>query len=312
MGNPADVQWQNIAMRIIEEGWEQNPLKVRARYESDGAPAPTKYLIGETMKFDGKYAPILFSKQVYQKNAIHEIIWIWIMRTNKISELRKRGVKIWDNWVFEDGKYKDTIGPAYGFILGKNCRRYPVSKIDFDALTKGYQLEMDLESGEEFIMLDQVDYLIQELINNPTSRRLITNIWDVDSLDDMYLEPCVYGTEWFVDEDNALHLICHARSQDFCVGTPFNLFQYYVLQCVIAKVTGKTVGSMTYHMGNVHIYSRHIDNATRMIRYNTLGLRATVEIDDSVKNLVDFDVDKYIVKGYKDQHMGPLKFEIAE
>lgn len=312
MMKSADVQWQTIAKNIIENGWTQDPNKVRAKYASDKAPAPTKYLIGETMKFDGKTAPILFSKQVYQRNAIHEIIWIWILRTNKISELRKRGVKIWDNWVFEDGEYTDTIGPAYGFILGKNCRRYPVSKIDFDAITKGYQIQIDLETGEEYMVLDQVDYLIQELINNPSSRRLITNIWDIDLLDDMYLEPCVYGTEWFVDEDTCLHLICHARSQDFCVGTPFNIFQYYVLLCVIAKITGKKVGTMTYHMGNVHIYDRHIENANLMINRDTTGLEATVEIDDSVKNLVDFEVDKFKLHGYKDRHFGPLNFEIAE
>lgn len=307
-----DVQFQEIASRILEEGWDQDPNKVRAKYESDGAPAPTKYLIGESMKFDGTTVPILFCKKTYIKKATNELIWIWVLRTNKISELQALGVDIWDNWVYEDGPYKDTIGPAYGFVLNKNCRYYPTEKIKWDKISKDYQVEYNFEKDEYYVMLDQVDYLIQELINNPSSRRLITSIWDVEELDDMYLEPCVYGTEWFVSEDNKLHLILHARSQDFCVGTPFNVFQYYLLQSVIAQITGKEIGTMTYHMGNVHIYDRHIENAEIMISRDCTGLYCTLEIDPSVQNLKDFTYEKVKLIGYKDRHYGPLEFEIAE
>lgn len=307
-----DEQFQDIASRILKDGWMQDASKVRAKYESDGASAPTKYLIGESMKFDGSKVPILFCKKTYQRTSIHEIIWIWILRTNKISELQKRGVKIWDNWVYTEGTYKDTIGPAYGFILDKNIRYYPTSKIKPEKLSKEYQLQMNVDTGEHFVMLDQVDYLIQELINNPSSRRLMVDIWDINELDNMYLEPCVFNTEWFVSEDNKLHLVLNARSQDFCVGTPFNVFQYYVLQCVIAQITDKEVGTMTYNMGNVHIYDRHFENAEIMISRDCTGLECTLEIDPSVKNLRDFDVDKYKLHGYKDRHYGPLEFEIAE
>ena len=83
-----DKQWQDIADRIIKTGQTQRLERVRARYESDNALAPTKYLIGESMKFDGSIVPILFSKKTFQRAAIHEIIWIWKLRTNKISELQ--------------------------------------------------------------------------------------------------------------------------------------------------------------------------------------------------------------------------------
>lgn len=312
--NEVDHQWQSIAKDILENGQMQDPAKVRAKYKSDKSPAPAKYVIGRQMRFSGKYVPIQQAKMIRPNKPIEELIlWMWKEKSNRIADMHRFDNHIWDEWVYPEGhKWEGTIGPAYGFILGKKCRKYPVSKMHWEHLdqSKPYP-EIVEEDGQSVVYLDQVDYLIQELLNNPSSRRLVVSLWDLDSLDEMYLDPCVWNSKWYVDENNKLVVIIDARSQDFCLGTPFNVTQYYILQSWIAHITGHEVGEMIYDMGHTHIYDRHFEGAQKIINnkdYNKKGV--ILEFDKSIKNFYEVTPDTFKLVGYKP---GPqVKFEIAE
>ena len=312
--NEIDPQWIAIASDILENGMDQKPQNVRAKYKTDKSPAVARYVIGRTMSFSGKYVPIQQSKLIRPKKPVQELIlWMWQQKSNRIEDLHKYDCKIWDEWVFPQGhKHEGTIGPAYGFVLGIKCRKYPVSKLKWHHLDQSKEMPKihTAEDGSKYVMLDQVDYLIQELLNNPTSRRLVISIWDLMLLDEMYLEPCVWSTEWFVDEEKYLHVIVNARSQDFCLGTPFNTTQYYILQARLAQVAGLKVGSMLYVMGNTHIYDRHFDGAKQIIEGNYNKKGVTLKLNPHVTNFYEFTDDDFELVGYEP---GPnIKFEIAE
>ncbi|MCY8230049.1 thymidylate synthase, partial [Bacillus spizizenii] len=208
-----DKQYNSIIKDIMNNGISDEEFNVRTKWDSDGTPAHTLSVISKQMRFDNSEVPILTTKKVAWKTAIKELLWIWQLKSNDVTELNKMGVHIWDQWKQEDG----TIGHAYGFQLGKKNRNL---------------------NGEK---VDQVDYLLHQLKNNPSSRRHITMLWNPDELDSMALTPCVYETQWYVKQGK-LHLEVRARSNDMALGNPFNVFQYNVLQRMIAQVTGYELG----------------------------------------------------------------------
>ncbi|GIN66310.1 thymidylate synthase [Bacillus glycinifermentans] len=161
--------------------------------------------------------------------------------------------------------------------------------------------------GSGLILLDQVDYLIQELINNPASRRHITTLWNPDDLDDMALTPCVYETQWHV-KGGKLHLEVRCRSNDMALGNPFNVFQYNVLQRMIAQVTGLELGSYIYHIGDAHIYIRHIEGLKEQMSRESFSA-PQLWINPEVDNFYDFTIDDFKLIDYK--HGDRLDFEVA-
>lgn len=226
-----DKQYNSIIKDIINNGISDEEFDVRTKWDSDGTPAHTLSVISKQMRFDNSEVPILTTKKVAWKTAIKELLWIWQLKSNDVNDLNMMGVHIWDQWKQEDG----TIGHAYGFQLGKKNRSL---------------------NGEK---VDQVDYLLHQLKNNPSSRRHITMLWNPDELDAMALTPCVYETQWYV-KHGKLHLEVRARSNDMALGNPFNVFQYNVLQRMIAQVTGYELGEYIFNIGDCHVYTRHIDN----------------------------------------------------
>ncbi len=290
--NEFDMEWSKVVKNIIYHGQSENRNKVRARY-SDGMPAPSIYSLGQTMYFAGDSLPITQTKKLSLKAPLRELFWIWVRKSNVVQDLRDMGSTIWDEWENDNG----TIGPAYGYILGKKCRRFPVKDLLWDKLSKenvefykNYIKKVD----SEYVFLDQVDYLIHQLILNPTSRRNMTSLWNIDDLDRMSLEPCVWKTNWIM-MDNKLNLIVGVRSNDMCLGNPFNVYQYYVLQRLIAQVVDIPAGFLMFNIDNAHIYDRHLDQAIEMMLFDKYDYpEPSLWINPNIKNLYEFDVDKDI------------------
>ncbi|ANB49354.1 thymidylate synthase [Bacillus velezensis] len=274
-----DKQYNTIINDIINNGVSDEEFDVRTKWDTDGAPAHTLSVISKQMRFDNSEVPILTTKKVAWKTAIKELLWIWQLKSNNVNELNKMGVHIWDQWKQEDG----TIGKAYGYQLGKKNR---------------------ILNGEK---VDQVDYLIHQLKNNPSSRRHITTLWNPDELDSMALTPCVYGTQWLI-KGGKLHLEVFCRSSDLALGNPFNVFQYNVLQRMIAQVTGYELGEYIFNIGDCHVYTRHIDNLKiQMDREQHEAPELWINPD--VKDFYDFTIDDFRLVNYK--HGDKLYFEVA-
>ncbi|MEC5220034.1 thymidylate synthase [Bacillus atrophaeus] len=274
-----DKQYNTIINDIINNGVSDEEFNVRTKWDADGTPAHTLSVISKQMRFDNSELPILTTKKVAWKTAIKELLWIWQLKSNNVNELNKMGVRIWDQWKREDG----TIGKAYGYQLSKKNR---------------------MLNGEK---VDQVDYLLHQLKNNPSSRRHITMLWNPDELDSMALTPCVYETQWYVKQGK-LHLEVRARSNDMALGNPFNVFQYNILQRMIAQVTGYELGEYIFNIGDCHVYTRHIDNLKIQMEREQFEA-PELWINPEVKDFYDFTIDDFKLIDYK--HGDKLSFEVA-
>lgn len=274
----ADIQYNNLVQDIILNGVWDKDQDVRTKWK-DGSSAYTKSIIGTQFKFDNSEVPILTTKEVKWESAIKEILWIWQKKSNVVQDLRDMGVKIWNEWELADG----TIGKAYGYQLGKKC--------------------LDIKGKK----VDQVDYLLYNLKHNPSSRRHITTLWSIEDLNEMSLTPCVWKTQWFVKE-NKLHLIVEARSSDTGLGLPFNIFQYNVLQRMIAQVLGYGLGSYTFNIGDSHVYERHIEPLTSQLALQQHEA-PKLWINPEKKDFYDFDISDFKLIGY--EHGPFIKMQIA-
>ncbi|AYP68289.1 thymidylate synthase [Bacillus phage vB_BcoS-136] len=305
MKNQADIQYKHIIETINRVGVWDKDQDVRTVW-ADGTPAYTKSWIGQSMVFDNTEVPILTTKYVAWKSAIKELLWIWQMKSNVVQDLRDMGVNIWNEWELQDG----TIGKAYGYQLGKRgknkTRIFPVEKAKLELLDPKYGYQ-DIHNSVKYIYLDQVDYLIQNLISNPNSRRHTTTLNNPDETGAMSLIACVHGTQWHVKNDY-LHLEVRARSNDMPLGNPFNIFQYNVLQRMIAQVTGYKLGNFIFSIGDAHYYERHEEKILEQINrefYDT----PTLWINPEVKSFYDFTIDDFKLENYK--YGDKISYEIA-
>jgi thymidylate synthase len=290
-----DILYRGLVLDIVNEGVWDKDQNVRTKW-IDGTPAYTKSVISKQIILDNSDVPILTTKRVPWKSAIHELIWFYIKRTSDVAYLRENNVKIWEEWT----RKNNTIGKAYGYQLGKR-----------------------LQTGERLIPLpdnadsaygtlpvygdNQVQKLINGLKNDPASRRHIISLWNIDDAWDMALQPCVWHSQWLIKQDK-LHLIVGIRSNDIGLGNPFNVFQYYVLQRMIAQVTGYELGTLTFNINDAHIYERHLDKMIEQVDRQPYEA-PELWINPDVKNFDDFTIDDFKLIGY--QHHDTIKLEVA-
>jgi thymidylate synthase len=280
-----DVHYAELVRRIQNEGVWSHGNDVRARWK-DGSPAHTKSIFFHTMTFYPHEVPILTTKFNSPETATKEMFWIWKDQSNKVQDIRDQGVTIWDEWELHDG----TIGKAYGSQLRKG-------------VIKG-----NLFSKEITQYPNQVDYVLGELERNPSSRRIMTELWNVDDLSRMSLPPCVHHTQWDTF-DGSLNLMVKTRSSDVGLGLPFNIFQYAVLHRLVARHVEMKLGKMHFVMGNVHIYDRHMDVLREQITREPKNA-PVLAINPEVTNFYDFKPEDVKVVCY--DHHGKLRMEIAE
>ena len=280
-----DHIYKDIVLDIINNGKMQKG-NVRAKY-ADGTPAYTKYIHGVNFVIEPDELPILQSKRVAWKTALVEMEWIWQEMSNDLDWLQERDCHIWDEWEIKEGFWNGTIGKAYGYQLRDKLRKI----------------------NEKWF--NQVEYVIHQIKNNPRSRRILTTLYNVEDLKDMALEPCVYETQWEVDDDDYLILHVRQRSADMALGNPFNVLQYSVLHRLMAKSTGKKLGSMYWNIGNAHIYDRHLELLEKQVTADISEL----EKEKPVLNLPegsDFfatPLSEVDIKNY--HHNGNFKYEVA-
>ncbi len=282
----ADKHFIETCKKIIKEGYSSEGTNVRTRWQ-DGEEANYISIVGVSNVYDvEKEFPMITlrnnSKTVLR--AIDEILWIWQKKSNNVKDLNSH---IWDQWVDENG----TIGKAYGYQLGKK-----------------YQFK----TKDGMQKMDQVDYVLYLLKNDPASRRIMTNIFNFEDLKDMRLEPCAYGTQWLV-KGGKLHLILNQRSQDMLAANGWNTMQYAALLCMLAQVAGLEVGTLTHNIGDCHIYDRHIPIIEKLIEAEPMEVHPKLVINNSTKNFYDFKVEDFEIQGYdynKDIQIGKIPVAI--
>lgn len=274
-------QFDKVYKELIETVLDKGVMStgnVRTVY-TDGTPAHYISYIGYQFRLDNSSdeAQLITSRYAPYKSAIREIYWIAKLRSNKLSDLRKLGCKFWDEWELEDG----TIGPAYGAAL--------------DTPT--------------FKFSNQVDYIINEIKNNPNSRRIITEIWIPSDLSKMALTPCVHLSQWSV-VNGKLYLEVRQRSCDIALGLVANVFQYSVLHKLIAKECGLEPADLIWTIHNAHIYDRHIEDLKKQIELPTLsGFKLDLSKVNSFSEWSN--PDDIIVPQYAEVVTNKIKYEVA-
>ena len=261
----ADKVFKENMKDILENGVWDTDREVRPRW-LDGTPAHTIKKFCIVNRYDlTKEFPILTLRRTAFKSAVDEILWIWQKKSNKISELNSH---VWDSWAGEDG----TIGKAYGYQLG---------------------VKHKYKEGE----FDQVDRVLYDLKHNPTSRRIMTNIYTFADLNEMNLYPCAYSMTFNVSGDK-LNGILNQRSNDMAVANNWNVMQYAALLMMIAQVSGLKAGELVHVIADAHIYDRHIPAVKQMLE-NPEYPAPKLWINPEVKDFYDFTVDDFKLEGYE-------------
>ena len=296
--------------------WDKDYIKLCKTILKDGVEVENRTGINTIkipsyhLKFDlSKEFPVLTTKQLYFRQAITEMLWIYQVQSNDVRWLQERNVHIWDEWeigedgiwhatqnVMENGKYvkkeiaKDfgkkyahTIGTAYGYIVNK---------------------------------FKMTQNLIKTIKENPTDRRMVMTLLQNDYLETAVLPSCVWSSEWDVT-DGKLNMWVHQRSCDVPLGLPFNITQYATLLSLVAHVTGLKPGTIDWSIKDAHIYVNQVDGIKEQIKRfeENKNIKAPkLWINPEVKDFFKFDnsIDLKDIKvvGYK--HMGPIKFPIAQ
>ena len=268
----ADKNFIDTCKEILEHGYSSVGTNVRTIWEDDGSEANYISIVGVTNKYDvAKEFPMITLRNNTNtvKKAIDELLWIWQKKSNNVNDLNSH---IWDQWADEDG----SIGKAYGYQMQK---------------------KYNFKIGSEIRNIDQVDYVLELLRNNQSSRRIMTNIFDFEDLKDMNLEPCAYGTQWLVKEGK-LHLILNQRSQDMLAANGWNTMQYAALLHMFAQCAGLEVGTLTHNIGDCHIYDRHIPLVEKLIKAEPMDVSPKLVINNNTKNFYEFKVEDFEIKGY--------------
>ena len=261
---------------IIKNGFWDTDQNVRPHW-ADGTPAHTVKKFCIVNRYDlSKEFPILTIRKTFFKSAIDEILWIWQKKSNNIHDLNSH---IWDSWADETG----SIGKAYGYQLG---------------------VKHKYKEGE----FDQVDRVLFDLKNNPTSRRIMTNIYTFADLNEMNLYPCAYSMTFNVSGDT-LNGILNQRSNDVAVANNWNVVQYSVLLMMLAQVSGLKAGELVHVIADAHLYDRHIPVVEKMME-NPQFEAPKLIINPDVKDFYKFTVDDFILEDYKYNKIEE-KFEVA-
>lgn len=248
----------------------------------------------------GEEFPILTTKQLFIRQAVLEMLWIYQAQSNDVRWLQERNVAIWDKWeINEDGdwlddktgkvikhfdsEYAHTIGTAYGYIVRK---------------------------------FDLMDKLLDSLTNDVNDRRRVMSLWQDAYLDTAVLPSCVWSSEWDVT-NGKLNIWVHQRSCDVPLGLPFNVTQYAVLLCMVAQVCNLEPGTIDWSIKDAHIYVNQVDGIQEQLqRYDENGSlpAPTLWLNPEVKNFYDFDSSKECkdVRLENYQHMGKIRFPLAQ
>ena len=274
----ADTLFINNLKDILNQEWE---VDNRAKWK-DGSPVMTKRILQVVNKYDlSKDFPISTLREINFKATIDEVLWIYSKMSNNIEDLNS---KIWNSWANEKG----DIEKAYGFQIRKPTMRHP----------------------------SQMHYVLHEVKNNPTSRRIMMNMFSAEDQQTKATESlveCAYATHFSV-KDGKLHMTLIQRSGDFLTAAGFggwNTVQYAVLQHAIAKECGLKTGIFTHFVQDLHLYNKHEKQALEMIRrYEEEESFLAPDLKIADKPFFELNADDFELLGYKN-HGGIGRIEVA-
>jgi thymidylate synthase len=235
--------------------------------KKDRTGTGTRSVFGYQMRFDLQDGfPLLTTKRLHLRSIIHELLWFLQGDTN-IRYLNENGVTIWDEWADENG----DLGPVYGY----QWRSWPSP-----------------DGGQ----IDQISQLVQQIRQNPDSRRLIVSAWNPAQVDAMALPPCHCLFQFYVAEGR-LSCQLYQRSADIFLGVPFNIASYALLTLMLAQVTGLQPGEFVHTFGDAHLYLNHLEQVDLQLSRVPRGLPRMV-INPGVNEVFSFRFEDFQLTEY--------------
>ena len=263
----------DLLQKVLDEGVTRE----------DRTGTGTRSLFGYQMRADlSEGFPLLTTKKVHLKSIVHELLW-FISGETHVAQLQEVGVSIWDEWATAEqtarfGRRDGDLGPVYGH----QWRNFGATEREDGSYAR---------DG-----VDQLTRVLDEIRDNPDSRRLIVSGWNPLEAERVALPPCHTLFQFYVS-DGRLSCQLYQRSADVFLGVPFNIASYALLTMMMASVSGLKPGDFIHTFGDVHLYSNHIDQARLQLTRQPRPL-PTMFIDPSVDNLFDFRYEHFQLKDY--------------
>lgn len=246
-----------LMQKILDEGAQK----------ADRTGTGTLSIFGHQMRFNLQDGfPLVTTKKCHLRSIIHELLWFLNGDTN-IAYLKDNGVSIWDEWADENG----DLGPVYG----AQWRSWPAA------------------NGRH---IDQISKVMEQLKNDPDSRRIIVSAWNVGELENMALAPCHALFQFYV-ADGKLSCQLYQRSCDVFLGLPFNIASYALLTYMMAQQLDLDVGDFVWTGGDVHLYSNHLEQTRLQLQREPRAL-PTLKILRKPASLFDYRFDDFVIEGY--------------
>jgi len=250
-------QYIELMKHVLENGTQKH----------DRTGTGTISVFGHQMRFNLQEGfPLVSTKKVHLRSIIHELIWFLKGDTN-ISYLKENNVSIWDEWADAQGE----LGPVYGH----QWRSWPTP-----------------DGGH----IDQITEVINQIKNNPDSRRLIVSAWNVAEISKMALPPCHCFFQFYV-ADGKLSCQLYQRSADIFLGVPFNIASYALLTMMIAQVCGLEAGDFIHTLGDAHLYNNHLEQTRLQISREPKPLPKMV-LNPEIKDIFDFTYEDFKLENY--------------
>jgi len=250
-------QYHDLMRLVLEHGTPK----------SDRTGTGTVSIFGHQMRFDLSAGfPLVTTKKLHLKSIIHELLWFLAGDTNT-RYLKENGVSIWDEWADADG----NLGPVYGY----QWRSWP---------------------APDGAHIDQIAEIIQQIKNNPDSRRMIVSAWNVADIPKMALAPCHAFFQFYV-ANGRLSCQLYQRSADIFLGVPFNIASYALLTMMVAQVCGLKPGDFVHTLGDAHLYSNHLEQAREQLSRECRTL-PTMTLNTDVKEIFNFRFEDFTLIRY--------------
>jgi thymidylate synthase len=250
-------QYHDLLRLVLEEGVAR----------SDRTGTGTLSIFGAQARFDLRERfPLLTTKKLHLRSIIYELLWFLRGETN-VRYLNEHGVTIWDEWADENG----NLGRVYG------------------AQWRDWR-------GANGIRIDQIDKIISEIRENPSSRRLIVSAWNPAEIDEMALPPCHVLFQFYVN-DGELSCQLYQRSADLFLGVPFNIASYSLLTMMMAQVCDLAPGDFVHTFGDLHLYQNHLEQAREQLSRECRPL-PRIQLNPEVKRIEDFRFEDFTLLDY--------------
>lgn len=250
-------QYLDLMRHVLEHGVKKE----------DRTGTGTVSVFGHQSRYDLQQGfPLVTTKKLHLRSILHELLWFLRGDTNT-RYLKDNGVSIWDEWADENG----NLGPVYG----AQWRSWPAT------------------SGES---IDQISQIIDQIKNNPDSRRIIVSAWNVGEIENMALPPCHAFFQFYVAEGK-LSCQLYQRSADIFLGVPFNIASYALLTMMVAQVTGLEVGDFVHTLGDAHIYQNHLTQTQEQLSRAPRNL-PTMTLNPQRTSIFDFVFDDFALTDY--------------